>query len=366
MQKELFFIFTFSFFLIQPSVRANENIELLDFYECDELFCPENKESVHSRSETSIADAALKNVGITKEKRRQVQLYNRANRISFQRVRTPPEGAGKSLEVTAQGEPEKLSDDLPTVQANHEVPLPAASRQERESQFYSKRGSSKGSSGGSGINSHGGRSGGANYSGIGRGNLSSVKGSRLRGSLKNTGGQNMDIRTGGGANSYTNPAFLNQQNKMGASKKDFNDPQKGGQAVKASLSGSSGGQLPGNSGSSVSQSKKPKSFLSKLAKRLGLGRYFGASGSQRSRSYGRRSYSYGKKGGRRSQARREEKLKTPSDILKERFNRYFKRGLANNLEFESPGTSIFQKMCEHYDNYTRDNNIPDNRRSCPR
>ena len=208
---------------------------------------------------------------------------------------------------------------------------------------------------------------GVGYSGVSA-NLSPVKGSRIRGSLGQVGRADREIRTGGGANnSSVNLALLNQRNKMRALKEDSGRALgKRGQTrmklpwLALQESGSIGfWNLRGKN----RKTKERSSF--KNSNETCFGRYFGSPGRQR-RSFPRRrnNNSYVRTGGNRFS--RKEKLKTPSDILKERFNRAFKRGLANKTEFEDSRTSIFQKMCEHYDNYTRVNKIPDNRRSCPR
>ncbi len=208
-----------------------------------------------------------------------------------------------------------------------------------------------------------------------RGNPSQIKGSRLKGSIHGVSQQAGDIHTEGGANSYTNLAFLNKQNRLTILKDNTdsnnNTKRRGGQALRASRPGGSfRSKSPSLGKGSVSRSgktQKPKGFFSKLASSLGLGRYFGSTGSRRSGGsyHGSGTYNNQRKREALAQNQNKEKLKTPADILRERFNRHMKRGVAHSLEFETPKTSLFQKMCEHYDHYTRTNNIPDNRKYCP-
>ena len=317
------------------------------FYQCDELFCPEKSAGQRPVQ----ADDNLKTMGVNVEigERRKVELYNsRINRKTFEVVRTPPKNTKgqKDLLATQQG-----PDNSPDGGKNHETS--STNQQNGGSPFYSK-GSSQGDK--SHVSSSGSLSGGN----------SQIKASRLKGSIDSTGRENTEIQTGGGADFHTNLALLNKQNsRMGFPTRKLNPSKKRVQPIRPSL-GSSRGQSPGGSfGSSGKKAKKPKSFLSKLASSLGFGRYFGTPG-KRSSSYQKRGYNYGRSGLKTKNFHKREKLKTPSDILKERFNRQFKRGLANSLEFETSKTSIFQKMCEHYDNYTRANNIPDSRRFCPK
>ena len=196
---------------------------------------------------------------------------------------------------------------------------------------------------------------------------SQIRASRLNGSIPPINQQNNQIDSGGGADSYmAQSALMNRGNRLDLTNNTQNrNKNKRGQAL-GRTSPPQGSSPDRSSGHSAKRKTKKKSLLSRIATSLGFGKYFGSSGNQRhSGRYNRRNYNY-QKNNRRIQKNSSGQLKTPSDILKERLNRKFKRGLANQLEFETSRTSLFQKMCEHYNNYTRKNNIPDSRRHCPK
>lgn len=341
----------FSLFWIQSPVLAGDSVNIEDFYQCDDLLCP--KESVGRHLQ--IVDTDLKAIGVNEEigNRRKIELYNKKiNRKPFELIRNPViKINGENVSGGSGNDP--MGVDGGTNNQNDLLATQKDNSPDGDSSFYSKESSP-------GNKSH-------ISSSLSGGNSSQIRYSRLKGSISSgTGGQNTKIRTGGGANTHINLALLNKQNsKMGFPTKSPNSLKKRDQSARPSLGSSRGQSLGGEAGASGRKTKKPKSFLSRLANRLGFGRYFGTPG-RRGASYQKKGYNYGRSGSKTNNFYEREKLKTPSDILKERFNRQFKRGLANNLEFETPKTSIFQKMCEHYDNYTRANNIPDNQRFCPK
>ena len=207
------------------------------------------------------------------------------------------------------------------------------------------------------------------FSGLSRSKVSGTGSSSIKGSLSVVS-QSGDIRTRGGGHSYTNLALLNKRNRGvpgGVNKGGGNDQS--GSAPGFGSSGSGGLSSGGGSVSHLGEkAKKKKGLLSKFANKLGLGRYFGGGGGRNSGNFrSRRSlYHRGKiKTAKKSQ--KDGRLKSPEDIIRESFRRNLrKRNLANSLEFEGSQTSLFQKICEHYDSYARSQNTPDNRKHCPR
>ena len=115
---------------------------------------------------------------------------------------------------------------------------------------------------------------------------------------------------------------------------------------------------------------KTKTVSGKRKKSLGSPRFFGSPGS-RYRSSSRRSFGRNQNGqtikkkklpNKAQQARRS--LKLPPDLLKRNFNRKYRRRTADNSEINGPETSLFQKVCEHYDHFTRTHGILDYQRRC--
>ena len=115
------------------------------------------------------------------------------------------------------------------------------------------------------------------------------------------------------------------------------------------------------------EKRRRKGFLSKLASKVGLGRYFGGGSGGGSSGNFYRGKSSGQGKLKTASKASKGRLKSPEDILRENFNRNMRRrNLANSPEFGSSRTSLFQNICEHYDNYARSHSIPDNRKHCPR
>ena len=114
---------------------------------------------------------------------------------------------------------------------------------------------------------------------------------------------------------------------------------------------------------------KAKAVTAKKGRSLGL-RFFGSPGS-RYRGSRRRSLVRNqkrqvikKKSSKMMAQQARSSLKLPRDLLKRNFNKKFRRRTANNLELNGPNTSLFQKVCEHYDHFTKIHGIPDYQRRC--
>ena len=176
-------------------------------------------------------------------------------------------------------------------------------------------------------------------------------------------------------------ALMMNQNKLASQNlKDMNNSRnnnrgqrrRGGQASNSSIprSSSLGGPSTGSSGNQ-GKSRRKQSLFSRL--KNSFGKYLGLpTSSRRSGRYGSADSRYNQN---RYKSHKKQKktvhLKNPEDILRERFysglnNLNRRRGVANKLEFESPDTPLFQKICKLYNKYTLDNNIPDGNYYCPK
>lgn len=337
----------FFFLLILLSGGRSWGLDVDHFYDCDELLCMKQDGTY---KDTDI-DQPASNIGfqIDKDKNK----IENVNSIKF--VISKPEVRKGDAETRIDS---SVGNQVDTSQEVEET-NPGDSLRDSSQASHWPTGSSRGASQQTGSSQ--------NFLGLGSGGNSRVSGTSSKGSLPRVGPVG-DIRTGGGVQSSLNPALLNRQNRgiPGGIRGRKNNQRKGSSPRFASSG--RGGSFSGDSPSpSEKATGKKKSFLSKLANRLGLSRYFGGGGSRSSRNfYRRRGYNHGTmKTANKNQ--REGKLKKPSDIIRENFYKNFrKRGLANSLEFENSQTSLFQKVCEHYDNYARSQNIPDNRKHCPR
>lgn len=135
--------------------------------------------------------------------------------------------------------------------------------------------------------------------------------------------------------------------------------------------GRSSPYLSSNNGSSRNDGKgKPaagssQSVIERIARGLGLHRFFGVSGASRQAS------------GKRNTARtsryqkktpiEDSPLKDPRSILQAQLDKHLQRsrGLASQLEFGSAESSLFRSMCQHYIRYAKSNDIPIGQQGCP-
>lgn len=347
-QAQLFFLLTLFFF-----GEISWSFDTSEFYDCDELFCMEKDGSY---LETPI-DGMAPSIGFKIDKEK-TGIQN-VNDIKFELPLGKSTHGQTGRDAGTRFTSANISDDSAD---NNDLGVTETETNPGDSSQASHW--SAGSRGGNAFQQSGGSQG---FSGLGSGGSSQVSASSLKGSLPGSG-QVGDIRSGGGAahhSSSLNPALLNRRNRgipggVGSQKK--------GSSPKMAHAGR-GGSFPGRASSPGRESQstgKKRGFLSKLANKLGLGRYFGGGGGRNFRgSYGRKKYNFRRNENiKKTQAGR---LKSPKDIIRESFNKNFRqRGLANSLEFEGSRTSLFQKICEHYDNYAKSQNIPDNRKHCPR
>ena len=343
--------FFFSLFFLFIWGQGAWGLDISEFYNCDELFCP-NKDG--SNDKASVDDLALR-IGFEKMDKN----------IKFHIPFRQSQRTGKSSEFTTadhQDTDSSLGSEGDSPQVGDNPYDPQSSPQVQASGYGP---GSSGAGGGSSRQMGHSRS----FSGLSRSGVSKAGSSSIKGSLSGVG-QSGDIRTRGGGRSYTNLALLNRRNRGvpggGVSKGGGNDQSGSTPGFGSSGSGglSSGGGSPSHLGE---KTKKKKGLLSKLAGKLGLGHYFGSGKRRNSGNFrSRRNYHRGKiKTAKKSQ--RDGRLKSPEDIIRESFRKNLRRrNLANSLEFEGSQTSLFQKICEHYDSYARSQNIPDNRKHCPR
>ncbi len=313
-----------------------------DFTQCDELFCPK-EDSVDE------VDSLAANIGI--------QRKTEARNIRFD---IPSESRSIKATATAAGT-QNTNTDPPQDTAEN----PGTEENPQDSAQAQASGWGSGSGAG-GSQAQG--AGGSRFSAMGAAG-GQVRGSKVGGTSLGGVNEAKKIRIEGGGAYSSNLASLNRSNRGepgGTSGNGGNQRGGGPPSVAPSGSGGLGGSASGAHSSNTGK-KKEKGFLSKLASKVGLGRYFGGGSGGGSSGNFYRGKSSGQGKLKTASKASKGRLKSPEDILRENFNRNMRRrNLANSPEFGSSRTSLFQNICEHYDNYARSHSIPDNRKHCPR
>lgn len=108
--------------------------------------------------------------------------------------------------------------------------------------------------------------------------------------------------------------------------------------------------------------------LSKIAKKLGMGGFFGASGSGGTSRQRAANPTQGSAGKRQDPAisKKASELRARK-LLQAQFNKLKgHRQLASELEFGSSNSSLFVNMCHHYARYARQHQLPINYAGCPK
>ena len=330
-KNKFFFLLTLFFFW----GRGALGFDTKSFYDCDELFCVKDD---GSDKKALIDDIALQ-IGFEK-----VQ-----NDLKFDIGQSSQRPEGKAGINTAGVE----TDESPT-----------SGTADNSGTGENPQDSSQASGWGSGSGgASSAQTGGSQFSATGAAG-GQVSGSKVGGTSLGGVNEAKKIRIEGGGAYSSNLASLNRRNRGEPGGTPKNRGSGGTPVYASSGSGGPGGGAGSHSGRT---GKKKKGFLSKLAGKLGLGRYFGggsgggSSGNfYRGKTYNRRKLKTASKG------QAKGRLKSPADILRENFRRNLRRRIANSPEFGSSQISLFQNICEHYDNYARSHSIPDNRKHCPR
>ena len=328
--------------------NTNTNINIKSFYDCDELFCVDKNDGSYKKNPNDIDDFVP-----------QIGFKRVEERVKFDIGQNSQRSEGKNGEgITTVGVPDEspTSDTVENPETAGEDPQDPAKAQA----------SGWGSGSGGGSQAQGAR--GSRFSAMGAAG-GQVRGSKVGGTSLGGVNEAKKIRIEGGGAYSSNLASLNRSNRgePGGTPGNGGNQRGGGPpSVAPSGSGGLGGSASGAHSSNTGK-KKEKGFLSKLASKVGLGRYFGGGSGGGSSGNFYRGKSSGQGKLKTASKASKGRLKSPEDILRENFNRNMRRrNLANSPEFGSSRTSLFQNICEHYDNYARSHSIPDNRKHCPR
>ena len=102
--------------------------------------------------------------------------------------------------------------------------------------------------------------------------------------------------------------------------------------------------------------------LAAIANGMGKDNFLGTDGAKGSKRRGSR---YSRKRSKLKKGNTQTASLDPNmrNMLKNGMSQF--RGLASKLEFSSANSSLFGKMCSHYDSYARANRIPNDRSRCP-
>ncbi len=335
--------------------NTNTNIDIKRFYDCDELFCVDKNDGSYKKAPNDIDAFGSQEYWISER----VEVPRAIKFDIGQNSQRSEEKIGEGI-TTAGVE----TDENPTSDTAENPETAGEDPQDPAQAQASGWGSGSGAGGGSQAQG----AGGSRFSAMGAAG-GQVRGSKVGGTSLGGVNEAKKIRIEGGGAYSSNLASLNRSNRGepgGTSGNGGNQRGGGPPSVAPSGSGGLGGSASGAHSSNTGK-KKRKGFLSKLASKVGLGRYFGGGSGGGSSGNFYRGKSSGQGKLKTASKTSKGRLKSPEDILRENFNRNMRRrNLANSPEFGSSRTSLFQNICEHYDNYARSHSIPDNRKHCPR